>query len=400
MRDVRARAQGRGVPRVGAGAGDAVLAVADQFQLRGDEGGDPLVGGVAGGGEGGVNAFGPARQRLPDHLGQQFVAVGEVLVDAVAGQAGAPGHCRERHVGGVALDEEVTRRVEQRGTLPGAVVGNRRGLDLRHPASLGTAGPWPRGGQMGPHLATWRRHPLSWRHSVPDFSPTKETRVRRPAGTESGSRPVRADGSVVVLIAALVGIVSGFTTGLGDDTVSALRRLPATHIAFAAGTDSDRFARSLVDERTLAGWAGEKGVTATPLGVAITRGTTARGVEVDLAAFGVVPGAFTDPGAGTGRPLDAAVPDGIVISRGLVKDGVRVGDILTVDQLGSGSRSSAPPAVRRTGTSPSRTSPRTPGAGSVSPYPGRPRRAPLRRTRIRPAQQPRTRTPCHAGSAQ
>jgi len=141
-------------------------------------------------------------------------------------------------------------------------------------------------------------------------------------------------GSVVVLVAALVGIVSGFTTGLGDDTVSALRRLPATHIAFAAGSDSDQFARGLIDERTVDGWRREAGVSATPLGVAITRGTTDRHVEVDLAAFGVEPGAFTDPGADDGKPLAASAPQGIVVSRQLVGDGVRIGDTLAIDRLG------------------------------------------------------------------
>ncbi|MEV6930355.1 FtsX-like permease family protein [Dactylosporangium sp. NPDC051485] len=141
-------------------------------------------------------------------------------------------------------------------------------------------------------------------------------------------------GSVVVLVAALVGIVSGFATGLGNDTVSALRRLPATHIAFAAGSNSDQFARSLIDQRAVAGWTSEKGVQATPLGVAITRGTTDRNVEVDLAAFGVQPGAFTDPGAEDGHRLDAAAPEGIVVSSQLVNDGVHIGDTLTIDRLG------------------------------------------------------------------
>ncbi|GAA5030817.1 ABC transporter permease [Streptomyces siamensis] len=141
-------------------------------------------------------------------------------------------------------------------------------------------------------------------------------------------------GSVVVLVAALVGIVSGFTTGLGDDTVSALRRLHATHVAFAEGTKSDQFARGLIDQRTATGWTGEKGIEATPLGVAITRGTTDRDVEIDLAALGVDPGAFTDTGAEDGHHLDTATPQGIVVSRQLVNDGVRIGDTLTIDRLG------------------------------------------------------------------
>ncbi|MER6097724.1 ABC transporter permease [Streptomyces sp. NPDC001728] len=141
-------------------------------------------------------------------------------------------------------------------------------------------------------------------------------------------------GSVVVLVSALVGIVSGFTTGLGDDTVSALRKLPATHVAFAAGSDSDQFARSLVDARTATGWSREKGAEATPIGVTITRGTTDRGTEVDLAAFGIVPGAFTDPGADAGKPLDPGRPQGVVISRQLLNEGVHVGDTLVIDRLG------------------------------------------------------------------
>ncbi|MFJ4905466.1 ABC transporter permease [Streptomyces sp. NPDC093249] len=141
-------------------------------------------------------------------------------------------------------------------------------------------------------------------------------------------------GSVVVLVAALVGIVSGFTTGLGDDTVSALRRLPATHVAFASGSDSDQFARGLVDARTAEDWGREAGAEASPLGVTITRGTTGRGTEVDLAAFGVVPGAFTDPGADDGGRLDPARPDGVVVSRQLLDEGVRIGDALVVDRLG------------------------------------------------------------------
>ncbi|MCZ0980664.1 FtsX-like permease family protein [Streptomyces diastatochromogenes] len=141
-------------------------------------------------------------------------------------------------------------------------------------------------------------------------------------------------GSVVVLVSALVGIVSGFTTGLGDDTVSALRRLPATHVAFASGSKSDQFARSLIDVRTADGWSRENGAEATPLGVTITRGTTGRGTEVDLAAFGIVPGAFTDPGADDGKPLDPARPHGIVVSRQLLSEGVHVGDTLLIDRLG------------------------------------------------------------------
>ncbi|MEV5708616.1 ABC transporter permease [Actinoallomurus sp. NPDC052274] len=133
-------------------------------------------------------------------------------------------------------------------------------------------------------------------------------------------------GAVVALIAALVGIVSGFTNGLGDDTVSALRRLPATHIVFASGTGSDQFARSALDPATVRGWQETPGVRAVPLGVSITRGTTGRGVPVDMAAFGVQPGSFAAPAGLTG--------DGVVISRKIADAGVRTGDTIVVDRIG------------------------------------------------------------------
>ncbi|MBW8482824.1 FtsX-like permease family protein [Actinomadura parmotrematis] len=133
-------------------------------------------------------------------------------------------------------------------------------------------------------------------------------------------------GAVVALIAALVGIVSGFTNGLGDDTVSALRRLPATHIAFAAGTGTDAFARSALDPAAVRGWQAVPGVEATPVGVAIARGTTGRGVPVDLAAFGVEPGSFAAPAGLTAG--------GVVVSRKIADAGVRPGDTLAVDRTG------------------------------------------------------------------
>ncbi|WP_235834699.1 ABC transporter permease [Actinomadura logoneensis] len=140
-------------------------------------------------------------------------------------------------------------------------------------------------------------------------------------------------GLVVMLVAALVGIVSGFTTGLGNDTVSALRALPATHVAFAPGAKSDQFNRSLVDASTVARWRERPGVEAAPLGVTIARGTTDRGLEIDMAAFGVEPGTFPAPPVRRGTGLDAARP-GLVVSGKLASDGVRVGDTVTVDRLG------------------------------------------------------------------
>ncbi|MFE6761581.1 ABC transporter permease [Streptomyces sp. NPDC057689] len=141
-------------------------------------------------------------------------------------------------------------------------------------------------------------------------------------------------GSVVVLVAALVGIVSGFTTGLGDDTVSALRALPASHLVFSSDARSDQFARSLLDTKTAAAWREDAGTDVTPLGVSITRGTTDRGTEVDLAAFGVEPDGFLNPAVTGGSPLTATDSGTVVISDALADEGVAVGDTLVIDRLG------------------------------------------------------------------
>ncbi|MEV8456776.1 ABC transporter permease [Streptomyces sp. NPDC052095] len=141
-------------------------------------------------------------------------------------------------------------------------------------------------------------------------------------------------GSVVVLVAALVGIVSGFTTGLGDDTISALRRLPAAQLVFSSDARSDQFARSLLDEKTATAWRADAGTGTAPLGVSITRGTTDRGAEVDLAAFGVESGSFLAPSVTEGHGLANAPQDSIVMSAKLADEGVRVGDTLVIDRLG------------------------------------------------------------------
>ncbi|MEU8507686.1 ABC transporter permease [Streptomyces brevispora] len=141
-------------------------------------------------------------------------------------------------------------------------------------------------------------------------------------------------GSVVVLVAALVGIVSGFTTGLGDDTISALRRLPASQLVFSSDAKSDQFARSLLDEKTAAAWRADADTDMTPLGVSITRGTTNRGAEVDLAAFGVDPGSFLAPSVTEGDGLTGATANSLVMSAKLADEGVRVGDTLVIDRLG------------------------------------------------------------------
>lgn len=135
-------------------------------------------------------------------------------------------------------------------------------------------------------------------------------------------------GLVVALVAALVGMVSGFTIGLGNDTISALRAMDATAVAFADGATD--FNRSTIGEQDVESWQSQPGVTATPIGITMTHGETAGHDVVDLAVIGVDPDSPLAPRADSGDRLGPG-PGEIVISSALLEDGVTVGDRITVD---------------------------------------------------------------------
>ncbi len=142
-------------------------------------------------------------------------------------------------------------------------------------------------------------------------------------------------GAVVALIALLMVLLSGLSVGLVNDGVSGLKKMPVTHFAFAAGVSEDSaFSRSVVDQKALAAWREQPGVIeAAPFGNTLVNARTGRGVEVDLALFGVEPGSFIDPGTSQGTGL-ADGSTGIVVSSTSLDDGVRLGDTVTVEQLG------------------------------------------------------------------
>ncbi|GAA2391546.1 MULTISPECIES: ABC transporter permease [Gordonia] len=135
-------------------------------------------------------------------------------------------------------------------------------------------------------------------------------------------------GLVVALVAALVGMVSGFTIGLGNDTVSALRALNAQSVAFADGTSD--FNRSVISAKDVDAWRFQSGVEAAPMGVTMSHGETEKGTMVDLAVFGVDPDGPLAPDTESGDRLTPA-PGEVVVSDKLHDDGVGIGDVLAID---------------------------------------------------------------------
>lgn len=136
-------------------------------------------------------------------------------------------------------------------------------------------------------------------------------------------------GLVVALVAMLVIIVSGFASGLTNDTTSAIEQMAATHLSFARSATSEQFSRSLMPASLAPRWAAVPGVAAaTGFGTSIVHAKSSVGTDLDLAVFGVVPGSFLAPSPHLGSEL--APGDGVVISDQLARLGVQVGQRIVV----------------------------------------------------------------------
>lgn len=148
-------------------------------------------------------------------------------------------------------------------------------------------------------------------------------------------------GTVVALIAILVVLLSGLSTGLVRDGVSGLQRLPVSSFAFAEGTTKDgAFSRSVVDIALAEQISAEPGVTdAAPFGNLLVNAKNQDGKPVDLALFGVEPGSFVDIEAAQGANLEPVVDGdiegvGIVVTQSAQDEGIELGDVLTLDRVG------------------------------------------------------------------
>ncbi|WP_028656367.1 ABC transporter permease [Nocardioides sp. J54] len=143
-------------------------------------------------------------------------------------------------------------------------------------------------------------------------------------------------GSVIALIAVLMVLLSGLSVGLVRDGVSGLQRIPATSFAFQDDVAKDSaFSRSTVSTEAVATWAEQPNVEdASPFGNALVNGRTDRGVEIDLALFGVEVDGFLSPEVAEGEALSGA-PDEVVLSATAADEGVAVGDVVVLEPNGT-----------------------------------------------------------------
>lgn len=142
-------------------------------------------------------------------------------------------------------------------------------------------------------------------------------------------------GAVIALIAVLTVMLSGLSQGLVRDGVSGLQQLPVTSFAFADSVHTDSaFSRSVIDRDAVDTWAEQPGVDhAAPFGNTLVNARSDAGVDIDLALFGIEPDSFLAPTVTQGERLAAG--DGIVVSETALEEGVGIGDVLTVDRVGT-----------------------------------------------------------------
>jgi putative ABC transport system permease protein len=142
-------------------------------------------------------------------------------------------------------------------------------------------------------------------------------------------------GAVVALIAVLMVLLSGLAVGLTNDGVSGLQRMDVTSFAFQKDvSESSAFSRSVVGPDAVDAWKDVDGVAqATAFGNTLVNAQTDRGVEVDLALFGIEPGSFLDPEVASGSSL--AKENQVVISATAAEEGIEIGDTIVVEPAGT-----------------------------------------------------------------
>lgn len=139
-------------------------------------------------------------------------------------------------------------------------------------------------------------------------------------------------GSVVALISVLMVLLAGLTSGLVNDGVSGLQRMPVQAVAFAPETKTDSaFTRSVVGPDQVEAWAAQPDVEiATPMGLSIINAKSSAGTPVDLTLIGADPDGPLVPAAAEGRTPTA---DGEILVSSTAAENVSIGDTVTVDRL-------------------------------------------------------------------
>lgn len=142
-------------------------------------------------------------------------------------------------------------------------------------------------------------------------------------------------GTIIVLIAWLVFILSGLANGLSLQSSATLRNMEADYMTFEEGARSS-MNRSLLSEDLVGELEKQENVSAaTPIGnsMATILKTDAdnNSQKIDIAILGIQPGSFLEPNVIEGNSLSEGNSLEVIVDSSLKDDGFEIGDILEIE---------------------------------------------------------------------
>ncbi len=138
---------------------------------------------------------------------------------------------------------------------------------------------------------------------------------------------------VISLIALLMTSLSGIAGGLIKNNISGLMELDVTHISFE-WDDKPTYRNTMIERAQWEDWAAQPEVKKLePMGHTIFTARTQNDDPLELVLWGLAPGSLIEPTVTEGEQLGGR-EDGVIVSRLLVdRDGVRIGDRITLDRV-------------------------------------------------------------------
>lgn len=139
---------------------------------------------------------------------------------------------------------------------------------------------------------------------------------------------------VIVMVSSLVFIISGLANGLSEGNTAAIEALPADAIVVSAGSDFqlDRSTLTTTDVSPIAAIPGIE--AAEPIGISsATVSSTTSDSLIGVSLFGLTPDGMVSPSLVEGSWI-GDTPNGVVIDNSLAKNGIDVGDSITLEPEG------------------------------------------------------------------
>jgi putative ABC transport system permease protein len=138
---------------------------------------------------------------------------------------------------------------------------------------------------------------------------------------------------VITLIAFLMTFLTGLAAGLIKNNISGLMELDATHLTFEYN-EKPTYRNTMIERAQWEDFAARPGVKSLePMGHTVFTARTQDNVPLELVLWGLRPGSHIEPPVELGQGLGEN-DRGVIVSRLLAdRDGVKVGDTITLDRV-------------------------------------------------------------------